>query len=137
MGPLSRLNLNAVMLIVVGLWITTHILFLYNKHYTIVSEKGTVLLKDVNENVYDLFVYNKDAGEQMYYIKHTSIKIFGQFPESTLSYLIWGYYLIGGIWVYLIMEDEKRSKNKLSKAQATEKTLNLMADLKQKFNLKK
>ena len=125
------------MLIVVGLWITTHVLFLYNKHYTVVSDNGTVFLRNVNENVYDLFVYNKEAGEQMYFIKHTSIKIFGKFPESSLSYLIWGYYLIGGVWAYLIMEDEKRTKTKLNKAEATKKTIDLMTDLKQKFNFKK
>jgi len=97
------------MLVIAGIWIVTHLLFIYNERYTI-NVKDHMLLNNVSEQTYNLFVYDKEAGEQLFYIKHTTIRIFGMLPEWVLYFIQGGYYLIAGIGIYLIMEEEKLKK---------------------------
>jgi len=87
-------------------WLVLHLLFVFNERYT-VAVSSKLVFNNLNENQYNLLFFNKSIGETTYYLRHTSIKYLGIFPEWT-AYLIYsGYFIILGYGCYLSINEDK------------------------------
>ena len=79
-----------------------------------------------------MLFYNKPEGAAPYYLKHTTIKYLGFFPDWTIAILYCGYFVILGYGCYLTIQEEKKTEEKLTNDDVTQIAKNIQTALKLK-----